>query len=341
VKRIAVVTSSPPNTEGGHLVIGRALTRALRDAGYDASLIVTPDYGFGRNLATYWANWRADAGNVDQVISLRYPSYAIQSRRQVCWLNHTVREYYDLWPRFSASLSAFNTVKEGVRRTAIHAADSWLLRRNVDRVFAQSATVQGRLARDFGIAADVLWPPAPQRPYRCDEYGDAVLAISRLVPLKRIDLLVRALAEPEARHARAVVIGEGESRGELTALAESLGVSGRLVLLGHVSEAEMLDWLGRCRAVCFPTMAEDYGFVTVEAFSSSKAVLTCHDSGGPAELVADGVNGLVTAPTPSAVASALARLTEDKTLAIRLGAAGKSTADALSWPAAVERLVIV
>jgi len=341
VSRIAVVTSSPPDTEGGHLVIGRALSQALREAGHDATLIVTPDFGFGRNLATYRANWRADAGDVDQVISLRYPSYAIRSRPQVCWLNHTVREYYDLWPRFSSTLSPLNTVKEGVRRAAIRAADRWLLTRHVDRVVAQSSTIQARLARDFGIAADVVRPPAPQRSYRCDAYDGFVLAISRLVPLKRVDLLVRALAEPQAHHARAAVIGEGESRAELAALAASLGVSDRVTFLGHLAESDMLGWIARCRAVCFPPAAEDYGFVTIEAFASSKAVITCHDSGGPAELVQDGVNGLVTEPTPAAIAGAIARVIDDEVLARRLGAAGKRTADTMSWRAAVDRLLIV
>jgi len=43
---LAVVTSSPVNVEGGHLIVGRALVRAARESGHDARLIVTPDYGF-------------------------------------------------------------------------------------------------------------------------------------------------------------------------------------------------------------------------------------------------------------------------------------------------------
>ena len=35
------------------------------------------------------------------MISLRYPSYAVRHPNHVCWLNHTMREYYDLWDRFS------------------------------------------------------------------------------------------------------------------------------------------------------------------------------------------------------------------------------------------------
>ena len=45
---LAVVTSSPPSTEGGHLVIARSLVAAARESGYDAHLVITPDCQFGR-----------------------------------------------------------------------------------------------------------------------------------------------------------------------------------------------------------------------------------------------------------------------------------------------------
>src|SRR5262245_4542042 len=322
--RVAVVTSSPPNTEGGHLVIGRALTRALSEAGHESKLMVTADNGFGRNISTYWTNLRANVGHVDQVISLRYPSYAVRHRPHVCWLNHTIREYYDLWPEFSSTLSPLNTIKETVRRTGIRVADKWLLRHNVDRVMAQSATIQRRLAEDFGIRSDVVWPPAPQRSYRCDGYGDYVFAVSRLVPLKRIELLVEALAEPPARHVRVVVAGDGPGRPALEALARSLAVHDRIRFTGHIAETELIDHLARCRAVCFTPLQEDYGFVTVEAFASSKGVITCRDSGGPTELVEDGVTGLMTDPLPAALAFALQRVTDDEAFAVRLGTVARS-----------------
>jgi glycosyltransferase involved in cell wall biosynthesis len=339
--RVAIVTSSPPKTEGGHLVIGRALTRALAEAGHEARLIVTLDNGFGRNISTYWTNWRTNVGIVDQVISLRYPSYAVRHRPHLCWLNHTIREYYDLWPEFSSTLSPLNTIKEKVRRMGLRTADKWLLRHNVDRVMAQSATIERRLAEDFGIRADVVWPPAPQRPYRCDGYGDYVFAVSRLVPLKRIELLVRALAEPPARHVRAVVAGDGAGRSSLEELARSLAVHERIRFTGHITEAELIDHLAQCRAVCFTPLQEDYGFVTVEAFASSKGVITCRDSGGPTELVEDGVTGLMTDPTPASLAFALQRVMDDESLAVRLGAAARARAETLTWPQAVKQLLIV
>jgi len=346
VARIAVVTSSPPGVEGGHLVIARALVGALTAAGHSADLVTTPECTFGYQAQAYYytfrTNVRARGGRViDQVISLRFPSYAVQHDAHVCWLNHTMREYYDLWPRFAASISFKARLKEQLKRALIHRVDRWLLTRNVTQVVAQSATIQRRLETALGVRADVLWPPAPPRAYRCDRYGDYVLAISRLTPLKRIDLLVRALAEPAGRAVRAVIVGDGEEHAALGALARSLGVEGRIVFAGYADDAAIVEHLAACRVVCFPPYDEDYGFVTSEAFMSAKAVVTCADSGGPTELVEDGRTGAIVDPAPAAVAAALARFMEDRAYAERLGAAARARGAEMRWADAVRRLVIV
>ena len=88
----------------------------------------------------------------------------------------------------------------------------------------------------------------------------------------------------------------------LERLVSELGLEDRVTLAGGVTEAQLLDHLARCRVVCFPPLQEDYGFVAVEAFASRKPVVTCTDSGGPAELVVDGERGYVCSPTPEALA---------------------------------------
>jgi glycosyltransferase involved in cell wall biosynthesis len=69
-------------------------------------------------------------------------------------------------------------------------------------------------------------------------------------------------------------------------------------------------------------------------------VLTCADSGGPAELVQDGVNGFVTESRPEALARAMRSVMVDRNLAIRLGEAGAAHAAAMTWPGAVRKLVL-
>lgn len=325
------------------MVIARSLVLALRDAGHSAEIVVTPQNRFGRQAAAYLATWLTDVGSadgypIDQVISLRYPSYAVRHPNHVCWLNHTMREYYDMWGRFSAGLGSAGLAKERVRKALIHTADRYLLTRNVRRLFVQSRTIQQRLAIWPELRSTVLYPPAPQRAYRCDGHGDYVFMVSRLTALKRAALLVRALAEPVAAGIRAVIAGEGEERPSLQALIERLGLSDRVKLAGRLTDEQLLDHLARCRVVCFPPLEEDYGFVTAEAFASRKAVVTCRDSGGPAELVQDTVNGFVCDPSPASLAAALRRLVDDQALAEGMGAAALIAGARMNWPDTVREL---
>lgn len=344
--RIAVVTASPLFAEGGHTVLARSLVSALNEAGHQAGLLLTPHNRFGRQFSSYLATWLTDVGQtwdeqrIDQVISLRFPSYAVRHPRHVCWLNHRMREYYDLWDGFVGPLARRHKVKEYVRRWLLHRLDHHLLTRNVSRLFVISATVQDRLRRIGGIPSTVLYPPPPQRQYRCDAYGEEFFAVSRLTPLKRLDLLVRAMAEPAAAGLTCAIAGHGDGAGHLAALVRQLGLQSRVRLVGGISGDQLVDHLARCRAVVFPVFNEDYGLVTVEAFASRKAVVTCADSGGPAELVQDGRNGFVCDPTPPALALALRRLADDRALAERLGEAAASAAAAITWPRALDQLLM-
>lgn len=326
------------------MVIARELTRALREAGHDADILITPQNRFGRQASAYVATWLTDVTAsegkaIDRVISLRYPSYAIRHPNHVCWLNHTMREYYDLWPRFSATLSPQGLIKERLRRAAIHATDKYLLTRNVKKLFVQSRTIQQRLAIWPALQSTVLYPPAPQRPYRADAYGPVFLFVSRLDPLKRADLVVRALATPDGAGLELVISGDGEERSTLERLASELRVANRVTFTGRLTDGDLVSSLAWCRAVVFPPLQEDYGFVTVEAFASRRPVITCVDSGGPAELVQDGVSGFVCQPTPEALAGSMRQLADDRALAERMGAAAFAAGSRLTWRETALKLV--
>jgi glycosyltransferase involved in cell wall biosynthesis len=344
-RRVLVVTSGALFVRGGHMVIAEETTAALRRAGYLADVLVTPQNRFGRQLSAYLSTWLTDVGEtadghpVDQVISLRFPSYAVRHPRHVCWLNHRMREYYDLWERFSDGMGRRLLYKERVRRRVFHTVDRWLLTRNVTRLVAQSRTIQARLQRFGRIPSALLYPPAPARPYRNDGYGDYVFAVSRLTPLKRLGLLVEAASLMKERSLRVLIAGRGEEAPALRERIERLGLRDRVELLGGVSDAELLDHYAGCRAVAFTPWNEDYGFVTMEAFCSGKAVLTTHDSGGPSELVRHGETGLQAEPTPESLAEQLDALARDRGEAERMGQAALAAARDHTWERAVEFLV--
>jgi len=345
-KRVAVVTSDVPFVEGGHLVIARATVRALREAGHEADLILTPQNRFGRQLRAYAATRFTDVGmdglgrTIDQVISFRFPSYAVRHPVHVCWLNHRMREYYDLWDVLRGQLRWKGRIKESLRRALIRTIDTRLLKRNVTKLFAQSKTIQARLARWGRIPAEVLYPPPPQRDYRTESYGSFIFTVSRLHALKRIHLLVDAMAMVRNPSLKAVIVGDGPQRPALEALIRDRGLEGRVVLLGETDEKSILDRYARCRAVFFAPLREDYGLVTAEAFASRKAVLTASDSGGPVELVEDGRTGFVTEPRPEAIADKLDLLADDKTLAERMGANAFAFMSGISWEGVVRRLLL-
>jgi glycosyltransferase involved in cell wall biosynthesis len=345
-KRVLVVTSDVPFVEGGHLIIARATVRALRDRGHEADLVLTPQNRFGRQFRAYLANRFTDVGmdglgrSVDQVISFRFPSYAVRHPRHVCWLNHRMREYYDLWDDLRSQLGFKGKIKETARRAVIRAMDTHILKHDVTKVYAQSATIRDRLRKWGNITSEVLHPPAPQRDYRREAPGDFIFSVSRLSQLKRLDLLVEAFRHVRNRDVKARIAGDGLEFGRLRDLIKAYGLENRISLLGEAGEKDVISGYAGCLAVFFCPLREDYGLVTPEAFASGKPVITARDSGGPTELVRDGENGFIVDPDPRSIALRIDELAEDKARAERMGAAAFAVASGMSWDKAVEKLLI-
>ncbi len=327
------------------MTIARCTVRALREAGHEADLLLTPQNRFGRQFRAYWATRLTDVGldglgrPIDRVISLRFPSYAVKHPVHICWLNHRMREYYDLWEDLRARLSWKGRIKETVRRFLFHRLDAHLLKAHVRKVFTISAEVKRRLERWGRIPAEVLYPPPPPRDYRTDAFDPIILTVSRLASLKRISLLVEAFRHVRNPGLKAVIAGEGPERSSLASLIRAYGLEKRVELVGVVNEADLVSAYARCRAVFFAPLREDYGFVTGEAFASGKPVVTAEDSGGPAEQVRDGVSGFIVPPDPARIAEKLDLLAEDQNLAERMGQAGRKSIAELSWPETVRRLL--
>lgn len=343
-RRICVVTSDVPFVSGGHLTIARSLVLQLREFGYYADLVLTPQNRFGRQLSAYLATWLTDVGltgdeeRIDQVISFRFPSYAVRHPRHICWLNHRMREYYDLWEAFYPSLSKKGRMKEHIRRFLIHKIDNYLLKKRVKRLYAQSKTIQSRLLRWGGISSQVLYPPAPMRRYRTSAYQNFIFAVSRLDRLKRMDLLIDAIAMTKSRGIRCLIAGEGKEADNLLRKIREKGLEGRVRLLGWVDDNTLIDYYARCRGVFFGPLNEDYGLVTLEAFSSRKPVLTCQDSGGPSELVEDGVSGFVVSPVPAMIAERIDLMAEDPALCQQMGEKGFELALGITWEKVIQEL---
>jgi glycosyltransferase involved in cell wall biosynthesis len=224
-----------------------------------------------------------------------------------------------------------------VIREIVHFLDGvGLARGAVRRYGAVSATVRDR-ADYFPAGEDVfvVHHPTALAGLRDGRPGAYLFTASRLDPPKRIDLLVDAIRLLD-RRVELRIAGGGPDEA---ALRERAGGDRRIVFCGRVPEAELVDLYAGARAVAFVPYAEDYGLITLEAMLSGKPVITCRDSGGCTELVADGENGFVVDPDPQALAAAIDRLWSSRRLARRMGREAKTRADQIGWQPLVDQLV--
>lgn len=169
----------------------------------------------------------------------------------------------------------------------------------VDHLIANSAVVADRIRRFYGREAAVIHPPVQTAiPAATGDPEDYYLILTRLVPYKRLDIVVEAfnrLGLPLR------IAGVGRDRAALERLAGP-----NITFLGGVSDEEKHRLYARCRATIFPA-EDDFGIAQLEAQAAGRPVIAFR-AGGATETVVDGVTGVFfDAQTPEAVAGAVRR----------------------------------
>ena len=339
--RVAVVRPQVPFARGGAEIFTDRLVDELRARGHEADLVSVPFKWYpGTRVLTQAFMWRlldldeADGKRIDLVVATKFPSYLVRHRNKRVWLVHQFRQAYEL---DGTELGQFGqSAEDRALRRKIQSLDRLALG-EATRLFSTSRNVADRLERSTGLASEVLPHPPQELAYRCEGYGDFVLSVGRLDRAKRIDLLLEAAALDPLLEV--VIAGDGTDRKRLEELARDRGLDGRARFAGRVSEDELADLYGRCLAVFYAPVDEDFGMVPFEAFLSEKPVLTTTDAGGPLEIVADGRTGLVVAPEAADVARATGWLREHRDEAALYGRAGKELAAEVTWDRALERLL--
>jgi len=347
--RILIATAQVPFVWGGAEAHAEGLRAALCKEGHAAEIIRVPFKGYPpqripeQMLACRLLDVTESCGApIDMLIGLKFPAYLIPHPNKVLWIVHQYRMAYELWDHpLLGELIHFPAGRQV--RALIHAADRQLIPQ-ARAVFANSQTVAGRLKRDCDIDATVLYHPPPHaEQFACTACEEYLFFPSRLNHLKRQALVLRALAHTRLP-VRVRFAGWADEPGylrELQRLAGDVGVARRVEWLGLVDEEEKRRQYARALAVVFPPEDEDYGYVTLESMLSSKAVVTCTDSGGPLEFVLHERTGLVVDPTPAALAAALDRVWGAREQARAWGEAGRARYDdlAISWRTVVRTLL--
>lgn len=163
-----------------------------------------------------------------------------------------------------------------------------------------------------GVDLEVFAPPADRAALRArlrlPPPGEepVLLFVGNLVPLKRCHLCIEALAE--LPRGRLMIAGAGPERPRLEALADRLGVGGRVRFLGRLSQGELAPWYGAADALLLPSEREGLPNVVMEAMACGTPVVASHLP-GTAEAVSVAAAGrLVGEPDGRTMAEAVRRL---------------------------------
>jgi glycosyltransferase involved in cell wall biosynthesis len=343
VRTVLVCEAQVPFVHGGAEVHVRQLVRELRDRGFEAELVSLPFKWYPKEeILPHAAAWRlldlseSNGRPVDLLIASKFPTYFARHPNKVAWLIHQYRAAYELC---GTEYSDFghNELDVGLRDTLMR-LDTEMLG-ECRAVFSNARNTAARLLKFNGLRAEALYHPPQLAPRLvAGPYCDYVLSVGRIESVKRVDLIIKAMAAVNPR-IRLIVAGDGTQREHAERTAVQAGVGDRVTFLGTVGDDDLIGLYAGALAVVYPPFDEDFGYVTLEAFLARKPVITCTDSGGPNEFVVDGVNGFVCAPDPDALAGAVDRLDRDRARAAAMGDAGHDVAARITWDGVIERLV--
>ncbi len=168
----------------------------------------------------------------------------------------------------------------------------------VDHFIAISQVVRQRINKVYRREATIIYPPVDTgrfEPIDPQQVEDYYFFVGRLVPYRRLDLLIEAfnkLGRP------LVIAGSGRDRERLEALAND-----NIKFLGYVSDEELPRWLAKCRAFMWPG-EEDFGIAPIQAMAAGRPVIA-YAAGGALDTVIPGTGQLFAEQTVAAMMAAV------------------------------------
>lgn len=206
----------------------------------------------------------------------------------VCYCHSPARYAWDLQHQYLKESNLDSGIKSLFARYFLHKFRMWDIRtaNGVDIFVANSGFIKKRIFKCYRRKSVVINPPVELDDFTLQQdKSDYYLAASRMVPYKRIDLIVRAFKMMPNRKLK--VIGEGPDYNKIKALCDG---SENIELLGYRSDDFLIDTMKNAKAFIFAA-EEDFGIMPVEAQACGTPVIA-YGKGGALETVIDKKTGL-------------------------------------------------
>lgn len=340
MKRVGITFPQVPFVKGGAEIFVETMQDNLKARGYKTEIITMPFKWYPMDeLYNNMAMWRnmdfteSSGEKIDYLIGTKFPSYFAKHPNKLLWLIHQHRSAYD---QLNSQYSEFNS--KVLETKKFREVDTKILEES-KKIFTISQTVTDRLKQFNDVDSEVLYhPPKLAGNYYVDQFDDYIFTISRLDPLKRIDLLIEAMRYTN-KNVKCLIGGVGPEQEKLKKLISKYNLSDRVKLLGFVNDEEMLKLYANSLGVYFCPIDEDLGYITLEAFLSKKPVITAKDSGGTLEFVRHEESGYIINPQPEELAESINKLYANKNMAKEFGMNGFNKVKDITWDNAMDRLV--
>lgn len=221
----------------------------------------------------------------------------------ICYCFTPMRYAWDMQTQYLNQVGKERGVVSALMRWQLHRLRQWdyLSAQRADRFIAISEYIAERIKKCYRREAEIVYPPVDVKRFCClQEREEFYLTASRMVPYKRIDLIVEAFSQMPDREL--VVIGEGPEKARIESRAQ-----GNIRFLGYQDDKTLQSYLERTRAFIFMA-EEDFGILPVEAQAAGAPVI-CYGKGGAAETIQDKKTGLhVQKQSAEALAAAVEKM---------------------------------
>ncbi len=164
----------------------------------------------------------------------------------------------------------------------------------------------------------------------------------RIASEKSVDVLLQAFARVGKQHREAhlLLVGGGPWMAQCQEMAKALGLAGRVRLTGYVSQREVFGCLAEATLLAFPSLTDTQGLVVLEAMALGCPPVAAR-SGAVAEILRDGVDGLVVDPTEEGLAEGMSRVLASSELRNALGGKARRHAEEFTAEKMTTRLLRV
>lgn len=203
----------------------------------------------------------------------------------ISYIHTPIRYAWDMQSQYLSHARLEKGLKGALTRSLLHYLRIWDMRTvaGVDHYIANSRFIARRIMKLYKREATVINPPVDiDRFSVLKDKEDFYLTVSRLVPYKKVDLIVRSFAQMPER--KLIVIGDGPELNGLKNMAST-----NVTFMGFQSDSVIEDTLQRARAFVYAA-EEDFGIVPVEAQACGTPVIA-YGKGGILETVIPGETG--------------------------------------------------